>query len=431
MTIRERPNQQQMRVAYLFQAPGLRFSDPQAAQLHIYYTLHGLQKRGHEAALLALQGQNVLYSDDLAVFREKSAAQNHLHPPRISNARLFMTVERGARRLQKSARLPYLALFDSFRMYQAGRQFLSGYDLLHERLNLLATGGAWASRRLGIPFVLEVNADLLQQRKVKGEPLRGLRRWVAQWSTRLCFNSAATIISVSPQLTRHLQRTWNVPASRLATLPCAADTELFGAGGQPEQVRQRLGLNGEPVVMWVGGFYPWHSLDLLVDSFSQVAAQIPGAKLVLVGDGETRPQIEQRVEELGLRDALVMVGAVPHNQVPELINIADVVVAPAPALDAEDGGTGTPLKLFEYMAAGKAIVATAVNQTQTIIEDGRTGILVAPGNDDDFAAAIAHLLNDPQKRQLLGRNARRQAEERYSWDAYIEQLEKIYGKVLP
>ncbi|HSM54654.1 MAG TPA: glycosyltransferase family 4 protein, partial [Candidatus Sulfomarinibacteraceae bacterium] len=427
MIARESGNDhQKMRVAYLFQAPGLRFSDPQAAQLHIYYTLRGLQKRGHDAALLALQGQNVLYSDDIVVFREENAARRHLRPPRISNSRPFLTAERAARRLQKTARLPYLALFDSFRLYQAGRQFLSGYDLLHERFNLLATGGAWASRRLGIPYVLEVNADLLQQRKVKGDPLRGLRRWVAQWSTRFCFNSAAIIISVSPQLTRHLERGWGVSPSQLATLPCAADTELFGANGQPDQVRQQLGLNGEPIVMWVGGFYPWHSLDLLIDSFSHVAAQVPGAKLVLVGDGETRPQIEQRVQELGLRNALVMVGAVPHRQVPDLMSIADVVVAPAPALGAEDGGTGTPLKLFEYMAAGKAIVATAVNQAETIIEDGRTGILVAPGNDNAFAAAITHLLNDPQKRQQLGQNARRQAEERYSWDAYVMQLEKIY-----
>ena len=140
---------------------------------------------------------------------------------------------------------------------------LKGFDLIHERFNLLALGGAWASRKLGIPFVLEVNADLLEQRKFKGIPERGLRRLFAVWATRMCFNAAAKIICISAGLKDHLNSKWNIDESKLTVLPCAADVEAFEPNHDPERVRRSLGLTTEPVVMWVGGFYPWHDLDLL------------------------------------------------------------------------------------------------------------------------------------------------------------------------
>ena len=92
--------------------------------------------------------------------------------------------ESGVRRLQSELRLPYLALFDSYRMAEASAINLKRFDLIHERFNLLALGGALASKKLGIPFVLEVNADLLEQRKFKGTPERGLRRLFAVWATQ-------------------------------------------------------------------------------------------------------------------------------------------------------------------------------------------------------------------------------------------------------
>ena len=115
----------------------------------------------------------------------------------LSGTALFKRFESGVRRLQSELHLPYLALFDSYRMAEAGSINLKGFDLIHERFNLLALGGAWASRKLGIPFVLEVNADLLEQRKFKGIPERGLRRLFAIWATRMCFRTAAKIICIS------------------------------------------------------------------------------------------------------------------------------------------------------------------------------------------------------------------------------------------
>ena len=344
----------------------------------------------------------------------------------LSGTALFKRFESGVRRLQSGLHLPYLALFDSFRMAEACRLNLQGFDLIHERFNLLALGGALASRKLGLPFILEVNADLLEQRKFKGTPERGLRRLFAIWATRLCFKAATKIICISTDLRNHLHRQWRIEAHKLAVLPCAADVDAFSPNHKAEKVRRGLGLTNEPVVMWVGGFYPWHDLDLLLESFTQVLQKLPKARLVLVGEGQTRSNVAQKVIRKGLEHAVIMTGAISHTSVPEMVSIAEVAVVPAAPVPASRGGTGTPLKLFEYMAAGKAIVATGLNQAAEVIRNGHNGLLVEAGDVEGFSNAMLDLLDDSAKRGRLGQNARQHAVEEYSWERYTRRLEEIY-----
>jgi glycosyltransferase involved in cell wall biosynthesis len=150
-----------------------------------------------------------------------------------------------------------------------------------------------------------------------------------------------------------------------------------------------------------------------------------------VGDGQSRPAVAQKVMGNGLRDAVIMTGAIAHTRVPEMVSIAEVAVVPGAPVPANRGGTGTPLKLFEYMAAGKAIVATALNQAAEVIQDGHNGLLVEAGDVNGFAEAMLTLLNDPVKRERLGQNARQQAVEQYSWEEYTRRLEEIYLSVVP
>ena len=392
--------------------------------------MRGLQRAGHEVTLLALQGREVLYTEDLQVFKSDRLRASHYGQLGLSGSTLFKRLESGIRRLQSELHLPYLALFDSYRMVDACFKNLKGFDLIHERFNLLALGGALASRRLGIPYVLEVNADVIEQRKFKDIPERGLRRLFAVWATRLCLNSAAKIICVSLDLKDHLHSEWNIEERRLTVLPCAADVEAFAPNGNAGLARQGLGLTTEPVVIWVGGFYPWHDLELLLESFALVVQSLPNARLVLVGDGQTRPTVARKVQESELGHAVIMTGSVAHASVPAMVSIADVAVVPSMPVSAGGGGTGTPLKLFEYMAAGKAIVATALNQAAEVIQDGGNGLLVEAGDVNGFAEAMLALLSDPVQRSRLGQNARRQALAHHSWEQYTSQLEAIYRGAL-
>jgi glycosyltransferase involved in cell wall biosynthesis len=420
----------QLKVAHFYQESSIRFSEPQAAQLHIYHTIRGLQQVGHRVTLVALQGREVLCTQDLRVFKSDRQLTSDYARLGLSGTTPFKLIESGVRRLQSELHLPYLALFDSYRMGEAGSKNLKGFDLIHERFNLLSLGGVWASRKLGIPLILEVNADLLEQRKFKGYPERGIRRLFAELATRVCFNAAARIVCISTGLKDHLSRKWNIADSKLTVLPCAADVDAFEPNQNPEPVRQGLGLTSEPVVIWVGGFYPWHDLDLLLESFAQVLQRHPSAKLILVGDGPTRQSITQKAQQKGLCQSVIMTGAIAHADVPKILSIADIAVVPSAPVPASHGGTGTPLKLFEYMAAGKPIVATALNQAAEVIRQGHNGLLVEAGNVNGFAEAILTLLDDPGERVRLGQNARQQAIEFHSWEEYTRSLEEIYLNVL-
>jgi glycosyltransferase involved in cell wall biosynthesis len=419
-----------MKIAHVYQESRLRFSESQAAQLHIYHTIHGLRQSGHQVSLLALQGRQVLFTEDLEVFKSEQRLASHYGQLGLSGTPLFKGFESGVRRFQSELRFPYLALFDSYRTAEAGYKNLKGFDLIHERFNLLALGGAWASKKLGIPFVLEVNADLLEQRKFKGIPERGLRRLFAVWATQMCFNAAAKVICISGSLKDHLSKKWNLAHDKLTVLPCAADVDAFGPKHNGELVRRDLGLTNEPVVLWLGGFYPWHDLGLLLDSFSLVLQRQPTAKLILVGDGQTRQSIVQKIQKNGLTQSVIMTGAIAHSRVPEMVSVADVAVVPSAPVSASHGGTGTPLKLFEYMAAGKAIVATALNEAVEVIQDGHNGLLVEANDVNKFAESTLNLINDPKERNRLGQNARAQAVKQYSWEHYTRRLEEIYLSVV-
>jgi glycosyltransferase involved in cell wall biosynthesis len=136
------------------------------------------------------------------------------------------------------------------------------------------------------------------------------------------------------------------------------------------------------------------------------------------------------VQNNGLQQSVIMTGAIAHADVPDMLSIADIAVVPSAPVSASHGGTGTPLKLFEYMAAGKPIVATALNQAAEVIRDGNNGLLVEAGDINQFAEAILRLLKDPGERVRLGQNARQQAIELYSWEEYTKRLEEIYRDVL-
>jgi glycosyltransferase involved in cell wall biosynthesis len=417
-----------LRVAYIFQNIGTRFDSSRAEPLHTLFTLKGLQHRGHSVVLLALHGRAVICSGDLDAISSGRLTNQHLGRLGRSGTRWFKLCESAIRRGQRELGLPYLALFDSYRMYDAGCQNLKNVQLIHDRYNAPAMGGALVSKRLRVPYVLEVNADLLEQRALKGAPERGARRWLSLYASRLAFRTAARITCTSQAMRQQLTKKWGLDPDKVVVLPCAADVEMFASQYDQGRVRQSLGLTTEQVVVWVGGYFVWQDLDLLAESFSRIVRARPNTKLVVVGDGDRRAAFAQKVSDLGLQTSVIMTGHVHFRRVPELLSIADVAVAPAPEFNV--GHPGTPMKVFEYMAAGKAIVASNLDYIAAVVTDRQTGRLVSPGDVDQFAEVVQTLLADPLERDRLGRNAQRQALRQHSWDAYAEQLEQIYLDVL-
>lgn len=409
-----------LRIAYAIQnVGGIDFTQDVGDTVPVKHTLTGLRKHGHEVTCFQLRER------DVVTFEDFSSSDDIIQTPlRLSDNKLFLKFEGGVRRLQQMLRLPYFAFFDTFRFYEACYGSLPKYDLCHEHNGLFCIGAAIACRRLGIPYVLTFSADLFMERALVDKGLRGAQAKIAAQEAKFTYQFARKIICVSNSAKRHLQEVWQVNPEKIVVLPNGVDIDLFQPRKRDKQLSVDLGLDHGPVITFVGGFQPWHGLDSLVEAFAGLLNEIPSANLLLVGDGRARPLVEQAVHKFGLEKKVTVTGLVPQTRIPEILGITDVAVMPYPKLPKELWFS--PLKMYEYMAAGCAIVASKDGQISEVIQDGQTGILVEPGEVNDLSRALISLINNPIQRKRLGLNARQQAVQHHSWEKYIERLEAVY-----
>lgn len=298
------------------------------------------------------------------------------------------------RRLLPGAAVELLELAYSMpatlRLARAARTFAP--DAIYERYNLYYLAGALVARRLGLPLLLEVNAPLAEERARFGK-LR-LRR-LARRAERYVWRRADRVLPVTGVLADHV-RAAGVPAERIIVVPNGIDLADYpealaarGAGAEAETLR--LG--------FVGFVREWHGLDKVVRA---IAAPRPGPRLVLqvVGEGPARAGLERLAAELGIADRVGFTGLAARAEIPALIAGFDIALQPASVPYA------SPLKLFEYMAAGRAIVAPDQPNLREVLRDGETALLFDPAQPDAMWSAVARLVDDPALRLRLGRAAR-------------------------
>ena len=424
-------NRENFNVLYVHQDQMSLRSPSEAVVLHIQHVIESLALRGHALEFISLDRARAVVSHDAVAAADGGESQiaNAARWVGKSGAGLF---ERATRRTQTQLGIPYFGAFDSSKIKGLCVSRPSVPDIIHERYKLMAVGGALASRKLKIPFILEVNADLEDELDHLGTPLGRMEREIARRATRFVFRQADTIVSVSGQLSRHLTAKWGVKSERIVTLPNAVALGAFKdhsgvrAGAR---LREEFKLGPGPICVFVGGFYQWHDLDTLLDAFARVVgASGLRASILMVGDGPMFESIEQRARSLGLQEHVVFAGRLDHSRIPDLLAEADIALAPFTPFFPGKGGS--PMKLFEYMAAGKAIIASETGQVGEVLSDGETGLLVPPEDPSALAAALERLLNDEELRIEMGERAREVALSRHGWVHYAEELEGIYRRAI-
>lgn len=412
-----------MRIAYVIQNVGISLDKEMGDAIPVKYTLQGLQQAGHNISHIFLSGRDVVGIDDVRNLKDYYSC-----PQGLSGTRPFKLVESTIRRLQRILRLPYFAFFDSLRFYEACIRILPKYEICHEHQGDFSIGAAVSCARLGIPYVLTVSSPPFLELNLLDKSYRGLHAWIARREARLVYSIARKIICVSTSSKQQLIEDWQVEPEKIVVMPNGVDIELFGQKFDSRTIRAKYGLDSGSIVGFVGSFQEWHGIDILLKSFNQVLCQIPDARLLLVGDGPARQEIENLIADLHLKSRVTITGYIPQDNVPELLAAIDVAVIPYPRLPKELWFS--PLKMYEYMAAGKAIVASKYGQIADVLQDGQTAILVEPGNEEEMTRCIIQLLEDDNLRTQLGISAFNRAQSHHSWEQYIARLEEIYSSVI-
>jgi glycosyltransferase involved in cell wall biosynthesis len=299
------------------------------------------------------------------------------------------------------------------RLERARREFEP--DALYERYSLHLPAGALLCYRCNLPFLLEVNAPLAEERgRYGGLGLPGLAKRVEGWTWR----AADRICAVTRVLAGHIEAA-SVDSERIVLTPNGIDPARFPS--IPEiKAKAALGLPGRRVVGFTGFVREWHGLDRIV---TWLAEQAPAdVVLLLVGDGPARPQLEAQARNLGVAERLVITGVVERDRIAPHVSAFDIALQPAVVPYA------SPLKLFEYMALGRAIVAPDTANIREVLTDGKNALLVPEGR---ATAAIDRLLADESLRHELGRAAFRTLEQQgYTWDANARRVEMTIQELL-
>ena len=378
-----------MRIAVLCTDLGIRIPGDKGASLHLAAISTAFAMAGHDVLLVGVGGHGA-----------PPEGIEHLllpHPGRSSGLR------RELRKLRFVARVPSatLAKLEEF-----------GPDVLYERLSLFGTAGRRLAELTGARHVVEINALLAREE----QQWRGLRLGaIARRRERAVLQHAMLRVAVSAEVAAQVDEV--APEGRTVVVANGVDLDLFVDLPDRESARGGLGLSPETVAaVFVGALRPWHGLDVAIRALPDAPAEV---RLLVAGDGPVATELRTLAHGLGVSDRVDWLGHVPHAAVPGVLAAADIAIAPYP-----DRGTFSfsPLKLYEYLAAGTPVIASDIGQIPEVLAGGRFGTLVTPGDPLALAEAFTRFADDPAPAHIVAATARRHALEHFGWQRRAEEI---------
>jgi len=346
--------------------------------------------------------------DDLEGIRYYRTRSQQLNPVgRLPFAREIQLMVRLARRIECVARQENVTLIHSH------SPLLNGLPAL------------WVARRLNIPLVYEARAFWEDAAVDHGTFAEGsLRYQISRALETFLFRRADRSVTICESMRRELAER-GIPGDRVGVVPNGVNLDEFAPLPRSTRLAERLGLNGGPVFGFIGSFYRYEGLRFLLDAFPRVRAEVPNARLLLVGGGEEEGALKALARE---HDGLVFTGRVPHQEINEYYSLIDVFVCPRLRMRLTE--LVTPLKPLESMAMGKAVLASDVGGHKELIQDGRTGRLFAAENTDDLVGRCVQLAGDPDLQARLGEAGRQFVVRERSWEKLTERYLGLYEEVL-
>ena len=303
-------------------------------------------------------------------------------------------------------------------------------DLIHAHspsLNGLAALSVARARRL--PFVYEVRAFWEDAAVDQGNAREGdLRYRATRASETHVLQRADAVFTICEGLKREMLAR-GIAAEKVTVIPnaVAVDDYRYDIPRDPALAAQ-LGLQGAFVLGFIGSFYAYEGLDLLLQAYPAIAQALPQARLLLVGGGLEDARLRAQAQALGIADRVVFTGRVPHDQVERYYSLLDLALFPRHSLRLTE--TVTPLKPLEAMAMGRVCVASDVGGHRELIADGATGFLFRAGDAQALAGCVARVAADAQGLARVRQQGRRFVEQQRNWAASVARYAPVYESLM-
>lgn len=384
-----------MRIAYLCADGGIPVFGQKGGSVHVRAMIKAFRAEGHEVDVICAEaGEEPAEYDVTAIGPEFAPVDGR----EAKERRLLAIAEAVQARLEA--------------MHRA-----KPFDLIYERYGLWSAAGVRAGRRLGVPSVIEVNAPLVEEQAA-------FRKFVLQHEARRIeaevFSSANALAVVSKEVGDYV-RSRGAADDHVHVIGNAVDGSTFHPG-VPAALVPAIPASAF-TIGFTGSLKAWHGTDLLIEALALLRLNLP-AHLLIVGDGPERGALLEHAARLGLAQSVTITGWVPHHHLPGLIARMDAAVAPYPATANH---YFSPLKLFEYLAMGRAIVASQIGQTAELLGPSGSGLLFPAGDTEALAAALHRIATDPGLAASLRQKAALQAGQ-HDWRANARRVAEIFHR---
>jgi glycosyltransferase involved in cell wall biosynthesis len=434
-----------MNISYISADFGVPVFGFKGASIHLREMVNAFRKAGHSIHILSSamhagkgdeKNSNMGESgfDDIppearALFQlpenpvENSQAAGDVHflsvPSNAFHLRFFKELDRWEKlrgektRIKQELRniLYNLTLHESAQNYLADKSI----DFVYERYSLFSLAGIRLARALNVPHILEVNAPLAYEQ----ENMRGLEmKTVARETEKEIFRQTDRVLVVSKELKKFVI-SCDVAEEKIEVLPNAVDPARFSKELHGKRIRTQYRLGEKMIIGFVGSLKPWHGTETLFEAFKSVHELHRATHLLIVGDGPTREALNEFARQNHFADAVTFTGKVSYKDIPEHIAAMDITVAP---YTPNENFYFSPIKIFEYMAMGKPVVAGSIGQVQEIIAEGETGLLFTPGDIAEMNAVIQKLVDNAALRQRMGEQGRAWVARERTWDRNAEKV---------
>ena len=378
------------RVAYVSTDPGVPVFGRKGASVHVQAVVRELLRRGAEVHLVAARiGGDLPRGLDGVIVHELPA----------------ITGDPGDER-EASARYSARAAADLL----ARLHHDIPIELVYERYSLWSDAAMGWARSNDVVGILEVNAPLIDE---QAEHRVLADRAGAERIASRAFTSAASVVTVSEPVAQWVAERVDDP-STIHVVPNGVDTEFIRPGGSEEPARDEGFTIG-----FVGTLKPWHGVEVLLEAFARLARADETTRLRVVGDGPQREALAEQALRLDIRERVDLVGAMAPEDMPAELAAMDIAVAPYPELP---DFYFSPLKIYEYLAAGLPVVASDIGPCSDILDGGSLGVLVTPGEPTELAAVLAGLRSDEDLRTELRRAGRQAAVARHDWNLVLSRI---------
>lgn len=298
-------------------------------------------------------------------------------------------------------------------------------DFIYQHHADFIYAGSKLKRDLGIPFFMQAE---------------GVQQWVKKHWGKLYFEKPhriaeqlqwemADAIFVISEAVKQMMIEYGAEGSKIHVHPSGVDPDVFHPGVDGSEIRKKLNIGKKFVCGFTGTFAQWHGVDVLAESVKHIVARIPEAIVLFVGDGMLRPQIEEILKRDNMEKHAIITGVVPYPKVPEYLAACDVLLSPCVSNEEGLGFFNSPVKLFEYLAMQRPIVASDVGQQAEVIEDGVNGLLCEERSPEDLAEKIFSLYKNKDLAEETALQARRSAVEKYNWNSNAQGVVDVYRKL--